>query len=1095
LQVMVLGVTKTKADDYVYRCGVEAKKTEGIAPKEIEERAGKKYVVLGNTFRTTLKANPGDHIEVSVNELVEQDGARGKEYNWMIPKVKDTTTRKVDTLRYAQEVGQLLSASTLLPWEIITEIMEEVLVSASIPRLRTLKAKLFGLLADLNYERVIRFAWNVVELIRERLGQPVDPLITNRGVQKIYEIATTPFITMGLVEEIRNRYTTLVEDIQASPAYKEIQARGLKQALDMYERRAAEPVLTSVRELLSQVEEFITQMGASGTQSVIDIEAKLAEIERQLDNLIREEPDTLVDDIAELRAELKTLIDAMGNLREHFATRLEEIVSRIDDIELPPHSTNDVRAWLSVTRTLISAAITKAQNGDSSGRFFIEHTLPMQLDSYWRELTDIQKTLFKTDFNNLRTVLQETKKLFEGLSGAMLWESMNPARRQRVTQESTDPLYAAWLGKGAVSTATSLQRQQRGSEALTSATKDVENPTDVVEEKKSWTPEESVRFVLETLLTTVMGGDRDAYIHLRFPAHYSYGAREFLTIEDNIERAEQLRNWLQTTDFKPVASQILESTGPNQWQAALLQLQAEIEQRGTTFIKDFDLALEQKARERASQKQSPEEWALGPVEYTPPPGASTEWGNVAKMKQGLSQDPMMQEIQGEFTPTGEGPFYQALDKAATGLASVNNCSGYYGGINATGVPFFVTAAHCLGKGITGDWVMVDLPNGNWVQAKIIGIRGDVAIVSPDKRHAEEVTSTMVPLPLATEYSGYGLMLGNRFNEAELVRHRREGWMFPRTYYDQVHRVRGGYSGGALINSRGEVMGILSTAEARADFGVGYAMQSLSFESYEELRKLYEELGLIPPLSGALLGAAALTEEGEAPANTRLDFMKEEPIAIPVKGTLWLHLKGIDSENKQLSHDELLKLPIKKDVLNLHHDLRWEWGKKYLEGTAIFLGNQEDKDKLLKYDGGKLGCSIKEQQPRIWGTRQELDNRLFPPGEVGNVAGKDTWGKMYFVANASMIPSRIRSGPKGSRYFEWYMKIDGYPALTGLWSLSEGAASEYDIPWMWGKMKNETPFHLRTDKKHEEEREELPDWQRPTKEAIETFLGRPIAEAK
>jgi len=457
LQVMVLGVKKTKANDYVYRCGVEVKKIEGIAPKEIEERAGKKYVVLGNTFRTQLKAKPGEHIEVSITEFVEQDGARGKEYNWMIPKVKDTTARKVDTLRYAQEVGQLLSASILRPWEFIKEKMDEVLVATSIPRLRTLKAELFGILSDLNYERVIRYAWNVVELIRERLGQAVDPLITDRGIEKIHEIETNPMVTLNLIEEIRSRYEALVEDIQSAPSHKANQAAELRRVLNGYERLLLggitglirgrlnptdENMLARVRELLVQIDAYGAEMGASGTRSVIDIERKLAEIERQLDDLIREEPDTLVDDIAELRAEFNALIE-MGNLKEHFAPRLEEIVARIEAIELPPHTTEDIRTWLSITRALVSAAMDKMREGDYSGRFLVESTLPIQLDSYWRELTDVQKTLFKTDFDDLRYVLQEVKKMFKGLTGAMLWESMNPTRRQGATQESTDPLYAA----------------------------------------------------------------------------------------------------------------------------------------------------------------------------------------------------------------------------------------------------------------------------------------------------------------------------------------------------------------------------------------------------------------------------------------------------------------------------------------------------------------------------------------------------------------------------------------------------------------------------------------------------------------------------
>lgn len=474
LQVMVLKVTKTKAGDYVYRCGVSVKDIKGIDPKEIERRGTKEYVVLGNTFRTSVVAKTGDHLEVSITELVEQEGPQGKKYNWMLPKVKDKTTRAVDTLPYAREVGQLLSASIDLPWKFLTDKLNEALATVSVPRLRALKAELFGVLADFNYIRLVRYAWNVVELIRERLGQAVDPLITNRGVEKIYEVGTVPRTTDRMLDEARSDYKVLTEDIQASPQQKAKRGGALAQILQGYVKTATGSLLALAEELLKEVQNFISILAKSGTQSIIDIDRKLAGIERRLDDLLREEPDTLAEDVASLQTELKTLIKAIGESRDLFADHIDRIFSRMEEVELPLHTSEGIRNWLRITKTLISAAIGKipvmieaevsrlvkeletcvdehggriaectdiqeawleardrlerAREDFPSARFLLETSIPIELTGYWDEMTDTQRSVFKEDFDGLRMILQEAKKMIKGLRGALLWAAMKPLK-------------------------------------------------------------------------------------------------------------------------------------------------------------------------------------------------------------------------------------------------------------------------------------------------------------------------------------------------------------------------------------------------------------------------------------------------------------------------------------------------------------------------------------------------------------------------------------------------------------------------------------------------------------------------------------------
>ena len=94
----------------------------------------------------------------------------------------------------------------------------------------------------------------------------------------------------------------------------------------------------------------------------------------------------------------------------------------------------------------------------------------------------------------------------------------------------------------------------------------------------------------------------------------------------------------------------------------------------------------------------------------------------------------------------------------------------------------------------------------------------------------------------------------------------------------------------------------------------------------------------------------------------------------------------------------------------------------------------------------------------------------------------------------MLPSRMRAKPKGKRYFEWYMKVAGYPKLTGLWGLSEEASQSYDMPFMFWKQKEDIPFWLRGGKDHEKEIAEMASWEKPTQDQIDAFLSQPLKAA-
>jgi hypothetical protein len=269
-------------------------------------------------------------------------------------------------------------------------------------------------------------------------------------------------------------------------------------------------------------------------------------------------------------------------------------------------------------------------------------------------------------------------------------------------------------------------------------------------------------------------------------------------------------------------------------------------------------------------------------------------------------------------------------------------------------------------------------------------------------------------------------------------------------------------------------------ELRKSAGVPVKFKTLSIEETKdpESGAVYVKGKLAADKKGLtqeLQAAAKLTAKGEQSGVGRTNFMQEEPEKIPVPGTLWLHVKGIDPEHRDWSLDQLLK---GGEVLSIHGDLRFNWRPNYLEGLTLFLGNAEDAEKLTKYQGGKLGCTIKARQPVIWSDPAALDGRLFPPGGVGNVAGAESWGKMFLLDRVEMVPSRMRGGPKGRRYWEFRLTFDKLKALDGLWAMSEEAAKGTEIPFYLFKLKTDVPFWKRGEARHRAEVRGMPTWQKP-----------------
>ena len=947
LQVMVLGKKKTKGGDYVYRGGVVVRDTKGIDPSEIETYGAKKYVVLGDTFRTPADVKVGDHLEVAVTEVVEQEGPKGKKYNWMLPKPKGITTRPVDTLEYARQVGQLLQASMMRPWQLITGILNEALSTTSVPRLRALKAQLFDALADINNARVANFCWNAIQLIRGRLGQAADPAVTSHGVEKIYEVKTTPLITDAMVNEVQDRFTALTEDIQASPQQKARDALQLSSILRGYAKIAKEPILTRVNELKADIDNFIKSMDKSGTQSIIDIDRKLSELERELDDVIRTQPDTFTSDVSRIKSALMELVNSMGPLKDYFQDRLDAIMGKLDTIEIPSIGTSNVRDWLQAERMMVLSTIAGLKNGDPESRQAIDVTIPAEIDSIWNRLTKAQKAIFKDAFDKLRESVEQAQKMYQNVGGALLYTATAPLKLDLGCGENKEPGFVG------------IDKQ------------------DLPGVDKVWDLEKGIPYP----------DDSAAVVRARHALEH---------LSDPIKIMTEI--WRVLKDGGLLYFEIPSTKGEG----------AHADPTHKSFWNKLSFAFytDDKLRETHG---IPCKYDLLSIEEEEDPATGAVYvRGILKARKS-----------GRYAPKTDA-LISSTPAALDGLYIVRR----HADLISTGQKKMVVKSRELP--ITGHKMY--LVSGN----DVLGIieLGDPAVI--DLEEFERLRPK------------------HKITETE----RKQWWPGKDRFY---------------------------------------AYPIVHFTAFEPTKHYAHKQG-VQTIQKDVLPGAKLTSEGEQGGEERLDFMEKKPIQIPVPGVLWTHVKGINPENRLLDYDEMMKIPLKKDVLSLHHDMRFHWYPKYLDGITVFLGNQTDKDKLLKYRGGKLGTTIKLEEPIIWNSMEDLNNRLFPPHSVGNVAGKDTWGKMFYIDDVMMLPSRIRPRPKGKRYFEFYLKFKKHPELNGHWAMSEEAGKGYDIPFMMWKMKDLTPFWLRESKKHEDEIKSMPDWQKPTIAEIEKFLGVKVSAA-
>ena len=105
---------RTKAGTFNYLCGVEVPAQEKDKYTPVREFNGKYYVVLGKTYNVPLEAEPGDNLEVRVEEINVKEVNGKVKLAWQDPNPKDrNVSDPVADVKRALAIAELLEEKLL----------------------------------------------------------------------------------------------------------------------------------------------------------------------------------------------------------------------------------------------------------------------------------------------------------------------------------------------------------------------------------------------------------------------------------------------------------------------------------------------------------------------------------------------------------------------------------------------------------------------------------------------------------------------------------------------------------------------------------------------------------------------------------------------------------------------------------------------------------------------------------------------------------------------------------------------------------------------------------------------------------------------
>ena len=1016
VNVVVLERHENKAGSYNYLCGIIDDGSANVDPKDIRRFRGHDYIILGETFNTDLKAEPGDVIEVAITEFNGVAGPNGNRYAWQDPKVKGFE-HGVTTLGQAIKIGELLAAGLLMgsidmPYHVLADLWDAAMSATSNEQLAKIKGQVDNLLADLRNLRLRNIATVLRDYIASVLGYGPMPAITNKGLIPVNPDVVTE---KGINELVQ-------------------QWNGLKAAIDVPTKELRDKI-KALWQSAGNWYNLVKQVNPSWTSILHDI---VMWCQNTLDNYTTLTPDEITKALNEIYKELtdikaghapiskyKEVSARFGKLvgsltegaRNQFADEINKIQTLIEEEFGITYATNAVDEVLTNDENYLIKASDEVKNGNygveievravlDRARNLISKLAPFQLDMFKNRLQRI--TAMANDL--LDTIEKQRRKV----SGSMLMDT------------PVDWLTQHWMPlviKGAVNYWPSLRR--------------------IIEQKGGWwaiVPPDAQPIVRNNF------GMQDKLLEAtRQKMNEASGEIEKELKAAPPERRDDLFNQLiYNLVINPAVDEFLKQEFP---------MDTPIPQQPWKVTEAHS----------GDPKQDMIEHMMYWLQSQRSEGVTNDFGPIQELDRNRYNN-----------------IKRGVDSLVTIVSPEGVMGGFYAGVGSNGKPLAITASHGVKE---GDSVALTDASGHTMHGTCVYTassapegqmpKEDIAVIEIDDDYPKE---NMLPLKPADSENG-GVVLSPVWHVADEISYepgKKAQWIYD--WGKLAEFGQPGFSGSPVI-SNGKIAGMMVGTEfwntKKIPLGRRYVILPLKY-----LKDIYNKFGLLR------VKGAVLTKKGEENGFQRTDFMAARPIEIPVHGTLWVHVKGIDPDNIDKDYPELFRQ--RKDVLNLHHDVRFKWGRNYLEGFTIFLGKQTDFGKLLHYRGGKLSVTIKQKQPLIWGEPDELDKRLFPPHSVGNVEGKTTWGKMFFLDDIELLPSRMRPAPIGRRFYEFYLRFSRYTKLNGLWAISEEAAAQYSVPMMLFRMHGLLPFWLR--KGHDKEKEEMPNWQKPTMQEVRRFLS-------
>ena len=1075
-----------------YECGVVYDACPMLADDELVMVDGIPYVKVGATFGTSLDLAPGETIAVAVTELLEHQRGEKVYYRWEDPKVVGKGKGEADSIGRAIQVGQILQASISQPYRTINNVWQQAMKTNDIKKVIEYKDILLRYRADLNSQRLIDLADTALMYCRDRIA--THPVAQMGDVGVATNMAGT---SETEYQDILRRYEGVAASVDTDSQRRMEQLRTLAQICNQRESVAEDEVLARrFHSLWVRITADIASLANITDVTPAGISKRISEMRREAEKAVqdydaapegaRDEPLQRILRLHGMMVELVSLPpDVYATVMPDIQAVFEILDSRLEKEEGQRFSYSYLAQQLTEQNRLL---------GDC------RETLRKLWDEYDKLVEDYEDPLFGTpkalDAKMMQDLVRNTEErmfpksviavvrsMFEAMTEAQYlafqyWGNNVANEATRLDLEwqdfwntisnietsaglDIDRLYASGIGDAqdlAVNAIRKFAEQSMTEEpAVSAGTLEVLNalsdgrlPDIAGQWSKPWR-EVRQELILQGLmkqrpfvvaaaerfkLNTADEDELDVDSFMASPLFTSLARGIVEAADRKLEahvRAYEV--WKEDESPYPLAE---EGVCPEEirWydEADLIGMEKP-DEKIVSLIEQGKRVLAGKNQDGSINIVAVVDRGTGDYEGAPDLYVEQVVNSIVES---LEAEPT---VANEVLPELESHIDRVRQSISSLVQVGDGCTGTYVDTEEGGRAVFVVAAHCVHEDV-GEQTEVRALTGEEIPCHVVskGRSGsaatdqDLAVLVADP-YQRGKTDRMRPLSIATPpREGAAVVVSPRLGEADVVV--RSAGYNDRTRWDLYEwrdRARQGYSGSPLIGADGSVYGIWSQSVPLGAMGAyrpGFVIPARAIISaLREAGVLGPQIDLLAEQLGARVGAA-LTPR----------FMSGEQ-GNALSGRVVTYRKG----------------------KSIAQRLSFSTADGEETGVTIKVKDGDDLPKLTEYrDGARLPVALDD----------------IPDGEEEQ------------VDRVQMLVSRIRDSQPGNRYYEFYLRFEDHPELNGLWAISEEAAEEYGYHAFMFKMVNETPFWMRDDAKHAAERSRLEEREKPSREAVQSFLGRP-----